>query len=205
MFKRRVQELLFENNINQKKLAEKIGLTPATLSRNMNGLNSTKIEVIISIAKFFNVSTDYLLGISKIRNLNQETIEPKYTSTLLQSNQLMYKQSMLNNVKENRLKILRKENNLTVRELGEKINISYAAISKMENNQQNISNEYLIILSNFFKVSVEYLLGISNIKNSKQEFEPILFSIYNEIKDLNNTQKEDLLNVIKLITKNIKK
>lgn len=205
MFKRRVQELLFENNINQKKLAEKIGLTPATLSRNMNGLNSTKIEVVISIAKFFNVSTDYLLGISKIRNLNQETIEPKYTSTLLQSNQLMYKQSMLNNVKENRLKILRKENNLTVRELGEKINISYAAISKMENNLQNINNEYLIILSNFFNVSVDYLLGVSDIKNSKQEFEPILFSLYNEIKDLNNTQKEDLLNVVKLITKNMKK
>lgn len=110
----------------------------------------------------------------------------------------------------NRLKILRKENNLTVRELGEKINISYAAISKMENNKQNINNEYLNILSNFFNVSTDYLLGLSNIRNpekelnKKQESDPIFFSLYEEVKELSLEQKEDVLNAVKIITKNIK-
>lgn len=105
----------------------------------------------------------------------------------------------------NRLKILRKENNLTVRELGEKINISYAAISKMENNKQNINNEYLNILSNFFNVSTDYLLGLSNIRNpekelnKKQESDPIFFSLYEEVKELTDEQKKEILEIVKKI------
>ena len=39
----------------------------------------------------------------------------------------------------NKLKMLRKEKGLTVRELGKAINISYAAISKMENSESKVS------------------------------------------------------------------
>lgn len=72
MFKRRIQELLFEKNITQKDLAIAIKITPATLSRNINGLNPPKAELVSAIANFFNVSTDYLLGLSDIRNPEKE-------------------------------------------------------------------------------------------------------------------------------------
>ncbi|AXF52128.1 MAG: HTH_XRE protein [Podoviridae sp. ctcf755] len=103
----------------------------------------------------------------------------------------------------NRLKMLRTEKGMTVRELGEKINVSYAAVSKMENNQQNISNEYLQILSDFFNVSTDYLLGLSDIRNpekelnKQQESDPIFFSLYDEVKELTDAQKEEILEIIK--------
>lgn len=86
----------------------------------------------------------------------------------------------------NKLKMLRKEKGLTVRELGKAINISYAAISKMENNHQNINNDYLQILSDYFNVSTDYLLGLSDIRNpekelnKKQESDPIFFSFFSK-------------------------
>lgn len=69
MIKRRIDNLLEERNMNQAELAEKIGITAATLSRNINGINPPKAEIVSAIADFFNVSTDYLLGRSDNREI----------------------------------------------------------------------------------------------------------------------------------------
>lgn len=80
MFKRRIQELLFEKRITQQDLAKEINMTAATLSRNLNGHNPPKAEVIVAIANYFNVSTDYLLGLTnnKHSHNNTITIDPLY-------------------------------------------------------------------------------------------------------------------------------
>lgn len=80
MIKRRIQELLFEKRITQQDLAHEIGLTPATLSRNLSGTHAPKAEVIVAIANYFNVSTDYLLGLTDNRHShnNTITIDPLY-------------------------------------------------------------------------------------------------------------------------------
>lgn len=70
----------------------------------------------------------------------------------------------------NRLKFLRKEKKLTLSELQDKININRSVISKMENGDQPINSEYLIILSSFFNVSSDYLLGISDIRTPHEPF-----------------------------------
>lgn len=68
IFRLRLRELLDENGWSQKKLAEKCGTTAATISRWLSGINVADIQGIISIAKAFNVTTDYLLGVSSERN-----------------------------------------------------------------------------------------------------------------------------------------
>lgn len=79
MLKRRIQELLFEKRVTQQDLAKAIHMTPATLSRNLNGLNPPKAEVIVDIANYFNVSTDYLLGLTNNKNSNSAVnFDPLY-------------------------------------------------------------------------------------------------------------------------------
>lgn len=51
-----------ELNLNQKELADKCGITEATLSRYENGLREPKSEIVVKIADVLNVTTDYLLG-----------------------------------------------------------------------------------------------------------------------------------------------
>ena len=57
-----------------------------------------------------------------------------------------------------RIKDLRKQENLTLVELSEAINISKTALSQLETNLYKPSNEVLIKLCNHFKVTADYLL-----------------------------------------------
>ena len=59
----------------------------------------------------------------------------------------------------NRIKELREERNLSTRLLEPLINISYASISHYENEKRDIPTAYIKLLSSFFNVSSDYLLG----------------------------------------------
>ena len=61
-----------------------------------------------------------------------------------------------------RLKELRIERNITQQELGHLVNMSKMAISHWEKGHSEPSITQLIILSNYFEVSVDYLIGKSD-------------------------------------------
>ncbi|MBR1975002.1 MAG: helix-turn-helix transcriptional regulator [Clostridia bacterium] len=58
-----------------------------------------------------------------------------------------------------RLKELRQEKNLSQQDLGNLVNMSKMAISHWEKGHSEPSISQLIILSNYFEVSVDYLIG----------------------------------------------
>lgn len=58
----RITKARKEINLNQKELAEKCGITEATLSRYENDLREPKSEIVVRMADALNVTTDYLLG-----------------------------------------------------------------------------------------------------------------------------------------------
>ena len=60
---------------------------------------------------------------------------------------------------KNRLKELRTERNISQKELGELMNMSKMAISPWESGHSEPSIAQLIRLSEFFEVSVDYLIG----------------------------------------------
>lgn len=59
----------------------------------------------------------------------------------------------------NRLRALRKEHNLKQSDLSNKLGVTQASLSGWETGKYEIDNKTLIALSNFFGVSVDYLLG----------------------------------------------
>ena len=63
IFAQRVYELRKARNMSQKELGEVVGLTHKSISTIESGLSSTSIEKLILLARFFGVSTDYLLGL----------------------------------------------------------------------------------------------------------------------------------------------
>lgn len=63
-----------------------------------------------------------------------------------------------------RLTALRKERRLTQKELGEAIGLSANAISTLESGERGTTIEKLVALADFFHVSSDYLLGISERK-----------------------------------------
>ena len=67
-----------------------------------------------------------------------------------------------------RLKSLRKEQNLTQQKIAEKLNISRGSYAQWEAQRTQPSSKSLETLVNFFDVSTDYLLGNTDIKNQNQ-------------------------------------
>jgi len=63
LFHQRVKELREEKGLMQKELAKVLHLHPSLICEWENGRKRTSFEGLIALAKFFEVSTDYLLGV----------------------------------------------------------------------------------------------------------------------------------------------
>ncbi|NLL01151.1 MAG: helix-turn-helix transcriptional regulator [Clostridiales bacterium] len=93
-----------------------------------------------------------------------------------------------------RLKQLRLDHNLTQSELANILGLKPTAISNYESKRNEPSFEKLIMLSNYFKVSCDYLLGVAGshlpVKEEILDKDTIeLFDIYQQ---LNPKQIKDL-------------
>lgn len=67
----------------------------------------------------------------------------------------------------NRLAKLRKERGLSQASMGEKIGVAQNTLCNWEKGNREIDQESLVKLANFFKVSIDYLMGKSNYKNTQ--------------------------------------
>ena len=70
----RIKSLRDEINIEQKILAEKLNISPSVMNRIELGTRPVRDDELLKIANFFNVSVDYLLGRTDIRNYEENTI-----------------------------------------------------------------------------------------------------------------------------------
>ena len=61
-----------------------------------------------------------------------------------------------------KLQELRKEKNLTQKELGEKLRVSRGSIFGWEKDLQEPSLETLAVIAKFFQVKTDYLLGLED-------------------------------------------
>lgn len=90
----------------------------------------------------------------------------------------------------NRIKLLREEFNYTQQDLANKLNCSKSIIGLYENETRKPSMEILIKLSEIFNVSIDYLLGKSDIRNI-EELKQARFANYGGV-DTEGLDEEDL-------------
>ena len=62
-FPERLKELRVEKGVGQEKLAADIGVGNGTISLWENGLREPKMSNLILLAKYFDVTIDYLVGL----------------------------------------------------------------------------------------------------------------------------------------------
>ena len=65
---KRIRELREDNDLLQKNLAEYLNCSQVAYSRYELGTRDIPIEVLIALSKFYNVSTDYILGLKDEKN-----------------------------------------------------------------------------------------------------------------------------------------
>ena len=90
-----------------------------------------------------------------------------------------------------RLRILRLEKNLNGIELGKIFNFSKSTISSWENETREPPHKVLMELAKFFDVSIDYLMGNSDIRSPAKISDPII--IDEDTKNFTNKLVNELL------------
>jgi transcriptional regulator with XRE-family HTH domain len=99
----------------------------------------------------------------------------------------------------NRIKELRTEFGITQADLAKLLKISDRAVGYYEKGEREPDNETLIKIAEYFKVSVDYLLGITDIRNADipKEVDGEFINFYEGYKDLDDAHKEILKATLK--------
>ena len=84
MLGKRIYELRVAFGWNQVQLADKLGVSKQTVSNWENENIQPSIEMLIRLAKLFNVSTDYMLGLEREIQLNVEGLPLSFVAHLSQ-------------------------------------------------------------------------------------------------------------------------
>lgn len=99
-----------------------------------------------------------------------------------------------------RLRQLREQNNLTLRELADKVNVSYSALGNYERDVREPNIAIIEKLSNLFEVDAGYLLGISPYKNPSNKLVVNDLGLSeNSINIIKSIEDENLLNALSMM------
>ena len=64
IFSQRMQELRLSKGISRNKLAKDLHIAPVSLAKYEAGIKFPKLTTIVNMAEYYNVSLDYLFGIT---------------------------------------------------------------------------------------------------------------------------------------------
>ncbi len=106
-----------------------------------------------------------------------------------------------------RLRSLRLEKSLSQEELGKIFNMTKSRISQYETSKHEADDETKKIFADYFKVSLDYLLGRTNIRNPEsltldEELQQLLndpdtLVAFKDFKNLSDADKQEIINFIK--------
>lgn len=98
-----------------------------------------------------------------------------------------------------RLKKLRKERGLLQKDIAQILNITTSAYGYYEQDKRDPDTKTLRILADFYNVSVDYLLGRTNIRNPYDDISSISSKEFSDIDELSPESKKELEKFIELL------
>ena len=69
---KRIKDLREDNDKFQKEIAELLGISQQYYSEYENGKRTMPIQHLITLAKFYNTSIDYIVGLSDIKDISKK-------------------------------------------------------------------------------------------------------------------------------------
>ena len=78
-----LKTLRLKENMTQSQLAQKLGVTKSVISAYETGLRMPSYDILIHIAKIYNVSTDYLLGLEHKQEIDLSGLTKEEIDALL--------------------------------------------------------------------------------------------------------------------------
>lgn len=70
-YRQKFKNLREDNDLTQKQIAEICNVSDATVGHWENKKREMSIDCIIKLCKFYDISADYILGLSNCKNINK--------------------------------------------------------------------------------------------------------------------------------------
>ncbi len=67
----RIRDLREDFDLKQKELADVLGISQRTYSHYENGTRKIPLDILVTLADYYNCSTDYLLGRTRKKDMNK--------------------------------------------------------------------------------------------------------------------------------------
>lgn len=134
----RLIDLREDKDLKQKQIAKLLNIDRSQYSKLELEVYKLTSDKLIILSNYYNTSVDYILGITN-------EIKP-----------------YLRNFSELKLLKLRKLSNLKSYDVSKILNVSQPQYSALENNRSQLTHDKLIILSNFYGTSIDYILGLTD-------------------------------------------
>ena len=139
MISDRLKDFREDNDLYQKDISKKIGVSQQTYSMWENGTKIIPLKHLNTLCNIYDISMDYFLGFSnKNKSVNKINI--------LNKNDI-----------GNRIREVRKKNNLTVRDLASYLNTTPSTISAYENGKTLILTAFAYQICIKYNISMDYL------------------------------------------------
>ena len=84
MIDQKIKILREKRGITQSELAKKLGITRSGVNAWEMGISVPSTQYIVILAKFFNVSTDYLLGLSDTSTISVDGLSDREIASLVE-------------------------------------------------------------------------------------------------------------------------
>lgn len=149
-FKDRIRPLFDRSGMSDKEIEESLGLPKGVIYKWGTGKYKSYRSYYDIISKYFDVSVDYLIGI---------TDEPSN-----EKNNTM-------NIFFDKIQPLFEKSGLSDRELEEKIGLPRSTIYNWKSGRNKAYAKYCSMIASFFGVSSDYLLGLTDDPSTKEQGE----------------------------------
>ena len=142
LFFKRIYDLRVDNDLLQRDIAKILNVNKNTYTHREKGMYEIPIDIIDKLANFYNVSIDYITGLSD----DKGSFGKRYNLNLIGK----------------RLKEIRVGNKLTQKEMSEITGFGQMNYSRYERGVIVIPFSKLYLIAKRFNVSLDYLMGKSD-------------------------------------------
>lgn len=200
-----------EKGITQKQASEDLGISQALLSHYEKGIRECSLEFVVTLAEYYGVSCDYLLGRSAERNYEKENTSQINNKGLLENLQRKILINNLDFIFEVLTEINQREITKSVTEI--LMTELYFIIRQLYRNNRENDEEFFTLplesFSSYCNSFVEKKRGkliekIAETRKSRTTHNKVTLS-YIEIKEKYSPSASGVLNLIHTTEKNLNK
>ena len=142
----RFEELRQEASLRQQDIADVLQVKRNTYSKWENCVNDIPLLISNKLVNYYQTSYDYILGLSSAKS----SMKPVEIDLSLLGN---------------RLRLVRKENNLTQTELSGKLGFPQTTYEQYETGKSIPTTLKLLTMAQFYNISFDYLVGRKENRN----------------------------------------